>query len=117
MRQNYISLVCILNIPHIGPALTSITRRLSAGEHTNPIPLLRDIDQPFVFEIKFSEKAFRLEFYDTSSLESWRLLDPDVVIICYDISQRLSLINMKRYVSLMPSPPFPRGPRLTMSSG
>lgn len=75
-----------------------ISRRLSAGEHTNPIPLLRDIDQPFIFEIKLSSKAYRLEFYDTSSPENWKTLDPDLVVICYDISQRLSLINMKRYV-------------------
>ena len=83
------------------------TRRLSAGENVNPIPVLRDIDQPFVFEIKLSGKGYRLELFDTSSPENWRLLDPDVVAICYDISQRLSLINMKRYVSLPPPPPLP----------
>ncbi|KAI6780294.1 Ras-like GTP-binding protein-like protein [Emericellopsis cladophorae] len=76
---------------------TTFLSRLSAGEHTNPIPLLRNIDQPFVFEIKLGVKEYRLEFSDTSSPDSWRLLDPDVVIICYDISQRLSLINMKRF--------------------
>lgn len=69
----------------------------------NPIPLLRDIDQPFIFEIKLSGAEYRLEFYDTSSPENWRTLDPDIVTICYDISQRMSMINMKRYVSL-PSP-------------
>lgn len=74
-------------------------RRLSAGEHTGPVLLLRDIDQPFFFEIKLGDKAYRLEFFDTSCPENWRTLDPDVVVICYDISQRLSLINMKRYVS------------------
>lgn len=73
--------------------------RVSAGEEVNPIPLLRDIDQPFNFDINLSKTRYRLEFYDTSSPENWRLLDPDVVVICYDISQRLSLINMKRYVS------------------
>lgn len=46
-----------------------------------------------------SSNRYRFEFYDTSSPENWRLLDPDVIIICFDISQRLSLINMKRYVS------------------
>jgi Ras family protein A len=55
------------------------------------------MDQPFNFDIKLSDKEYRLHFYDTSSPESWRLLDPDVIIICFDISQRLSLINMKRY--------------------
>ncbi|KAG6013336.1 hypothetical protein E4U43_007347 [Claviceps pusilla] len=76
---------------------TTFLSRLSAGEHTNPIPLLRDIDQPFVFNIQLDNKKYRLEFSDTSSPDNWRLLDPDVIIICYDISQRLSLINMKRY--------------------
>ena len=62
------------------------------------------MDQPFIFEIKLSDKEHRFEFYDTSSPENWRLLEPDVITICYDISQRLSLINMKRYVSSSCSP-------------
>ncbi|KAJ6441789.1 small GTPase superfamily [Purpureocillium lavendulum] len=76
---------------------TTFLSRLSAGERTNPIPLLRDIDQPYIFNANLGDKKFRLEFYDTSCPDNWRLLDPDVVVICYDISQRLSLINMKRY--------------------
>ncbi|KAG6005018.1 hypothetical protein E4U21_000533 [Claviceps maximensis] len=76
---------------------TTFLSRLSAGEHTDPIPLLRDIDQPFVFNIQLRKKKYCLQFSDTSSPDNWRLLDPDVIIICYDISQRLSLINMKRY--------------------
>lgn len=82
--------------------LTASRRRLSAGEHVNPIPALRDIDQPFIFEIKFAGKHYRFEFFDTSSPDNWRLLDPDAIVICYDISQRLSLINMKRYVRFLP---------------
>lgn len=62
------------------------------------ITLLRDIDQPFIFEARNRAGAYRLQFYDTSSPESWRLLEPDMIIICYDISQRLSLINMQRVV-------------------
>jgi len=106
MRQDNLSFVRIglrCTVPLANPADPTHHRRLSAGEHTNPIPLLRDIDQPFVFEIKLGVKQYRLEFSDTSSPDSWRLLDPDVVIICYDISQRLSLINMKRFVHT-PSP-------------
>ncbi|KAK4115789.1 P-loop containing nucleoside triphosphate hydrolase protein [Canariomyces notabilis] len=74
--------------------------RLSQGRHTlggaAPITLLRDMDQPFVVEIRTRRGQYRFQFYDTSSPESWRLLQPDMVIICYDISQRLSLINMQR---------------------
>ncbi|CEJ79888.1 Putative Small GTPase superfamily [[Torrubiella] hemipterigena] len=76
---------------------TSFLSRLRAGENVNPIPLLRDIDQPFKFNVNLGGQSRILEFYDTSSPDNWRLLDPDVVILCYDISQRLSLINMKRY--------------------
>ncbi|KAK4462423.1 GTP-binding protein RHO4 [Cladorrhinum samala] len=60
------------------------------------IDLLRDMDQPFVFDIRSRKGQYRFEFYDTSSPESWRLLHPDLVVICYDISQRLSLINLQR---------------------
>ncbi|CCF47677.1 Rho2 protein [Colletotrichum higginsianum] len=88
---------------------TSFISRLSAGEGTGPITLLRDIDQPFIFEIKLGQNPYRLEFYDTNSPENWKLLDPDIVILCYDISQRLSLINMRRHVRSSPyNPPHPR---------
>lgn len=76
--------------------------RISQGRQNlrgkTSIPLLKDIDQPFAFEIRTRKGHYRLEFYDTSSPESWRLLQPDLVIICYDISQRLSLINLQRVV-------------------
>lgn len=73
--------------------------------------MLRDIDQPFIFEISFGRQRYRLEFYDTSSPESWRLLQPDLILMCYDISQRLSLINLQQIVRgpfspiTNPSPP------------
>jgi Ras family protein A len=74
--------------------------RISQGRQNlqskSPITLLRDIDQPFVFEIRSRKGQYRFEFYDTSSPENWKLLRPDLVIICYDISQRLSLINLQR---------------------
>ncbi|KAI1656604.1 P-loop containing nucleoside triphosphate hydrolase protein [Daldinia decipiens] len=79
---------------------TTFLSRISGGssslEGHAPITLLRDINQPFVFEIRNRRDIYRLEFYDTSSPEDWRLLEPDLVLICYDISQRLSLINMQR---------------------
>lgn len=87
------------------PSSDAGIRRLSAGENLNPIPLLRDIDQPFIFDVKFADKPYRLEFYDTSSPENWRLLEPDVIAVCFDISQRLSLIHMQKYVCPPPSLP------------
>ncbi|KAG8670163.1 hypothetical protein FPOAC2_09508 [Fusarium poae] len=76
---------------------TTFLSRLSAGERINPIPMLRDIDQPYIFGIKTGTKQFQFEFFDTSCPDNWRTLDPDAIVICYDISQRLSLINMQRY--------------------
>ncbi|KAM0188074.1 hypothetical protein ACHAPA_011275 [Fusarium lateritium] len=76
---------------------TTFLSRLSAGEGVNPIPMLRDIDQPYIFGIKTGNNRFQFEFYDTSCPDNWRTLDPDAVVICFDINQRLSLINMQRY--------------------
>jgi GTPase SAR1 family protein len=77
-------------------------RRISQGRQSlngkTPINLLRDMDQPFIFEVRSRKGQYRFEFHDTSSPESWRLLRPDLVIICYDISQRLSLVNLQRVV-------------------
>ncbi|TVY40324.1 GTP-binding protein [Lachnellula occidentalis] len=66
---------------------------LSKGE---PIPLLKDINQPFQFDISLKSTPYRFQLYDTASPESWTLLTPHVVILCYDISSRLSLINVQR---------------------
>ncbi|KAI2642364.1 P-loop containing nucleoside triphosphate hydrolase protein [Xylaria nigripes] len=80
---------------------TTFLSRISGGGHTldgkAPISLLRDVDQPFIFELRNRRRTYRLEFYDTAYPENWRLLaEPDLVLICYDISQRLSLINMEQ---------------------
>ncbi|KAI0137204.1 P-loop containing nucleoside triphosphate hydrolase protein [Xylariales sp. AK1849] len=77
-------------------AFSRMSKGSSALEGTIDISLLRDIDQPFIFEARNRKGGYRLEFYDTSSPESWQLLEPDLIVICYDISQRLSLIDMQR---------------------
>ncbi|KAI1136746.1 P-loop containing nucleoside triphosphate hydrolase protein [Hypoxylon sp. FL0543] len=76
--------------------LSRISRGVNGLDGHAMITLLRDIDQPFIFELRNRRHTYRLEFYDTSCPEDWRLLEPDLVLICYDISQRLSLINMQR---------------------
>jgi hypothetical protein len=80
-------------------------RRISKGNtgHSSggPITLLRDGDQPFIFDIRFFNRPYRFEFYDTASPVSWKLLNPKLIVLCYDISSRLSLINMKRFVRLL----------------
>lgn len=62
------------------------------------------MDQPYIFEISRGETKFRLEFYDTSSPTSWRLLEPDLVIACYDIGQRMSLLSLRHVVCGSPLP-------------
>jgi Ras family protein A len=69
------------------------------------------MDQPYVFEIRSRKGKYRFEFHDTSSPETWRLLEPNLVVICFDISQRLSLINLTRVVCCHP-PPRSHCPRL-----
>ncbi|KXJ96622.1 P-loop containing nucleoside triphosphate hydrolase protein [Microdochium bolleyi] len=54
------------------------------------------MDQPFIFEVRNRKARYRLEFYDTECPDNWRLLHPDLVLLCFDISQRLSLINLQR---------------------
>lgn len=105
------------------------SRRISQGSPTgpkpnpnitskqSPIPLLHDENQPFIFEIRFGNKPFRFEFCDTASPSSWKLLTPSVIILCYDISSRLSLIDIQRLVRpLSPSFFHPQSPFQTTAS-
>ena len=61
--------------------------------NTTDLPLLRDLDQPFVYDIRMYNRSYRFEFYDTASPENYTLLLPDFVIVCYDIGDRRSLVN------------------------
>ncbi|MBE3042062.1 hypothetical protein IMZ48_05665 [Candidatus Bathyarchaeota archaeon] len=76
----------------------SLSSRVSSQSGTGPITLLRNIDQPYVFEVNKRTTQYRLEFHDTDSPDNWKTLQPDIVILCYDISQRLSLIHMQQFV-------------------
>ncbi|KAK0706450.1 P-loop containing nucleoside triphosphate hydrolase protein [Lasiosphaeria miniovina] len=92
--------ITILFLGDEGCGKSTFLSRISQGrqnlEGIVPIRLLRDLNQPFVFDIRSRRGQFRFEFYDTSSPESWRLIQPDLVVVCFDISQRLSLINLQR---------------------
>ena len=57
---------------------------------------LRDLDQPFVYDIRMYNRFYRFEFYDTSSPENYTLLRPDFVVLCYSIGDRQSLINLQQ---------------------
>ena len=61
---------------------------------SNPLPSLRDYDQPFVFNISMYNRPYRFEIYDTSSPENYTLLSPDLIIMCYDVNDRRTLSNV-----------------------
>ena len=83
-------------------------RRVSAGDQSSldgPMPpgmrTLRDLDQPFVFELRGRRgRRFRLEFRDPDGPGDWRLLRPDLVLVCYDIGRRATLARLLTVVSL-----------------
>jgi len=82
-------------------SLIAITSRLSHGRNaarlkTADLPLLRDLDQPFVYDIRMYNRAYRFEFSDTASPENYTLLHPNFVILCYDINDRRSLVNAQQ---------------------
>jgi hypothetical protein len=92
----------LLSFSLLETKLTWIDRRISKGSSSHlskePIAILRDNDQPFIFDISFFNRPYRFQFYDTASPENWTLLQPDVIVLCYDLSSRLSLINIQRVV-------------------
>ncbi|PLN85767.1 P-loop containing nucleoside triphosphate hydrolase protein [Aspergillus taichungensis] len=60
--------------------------------------LLRDTDQPFLFDIRFTKKVFTLEAYDVASPnQHWTTLNPDVVLLAFDISNRETLAGLKAW--------------------
>lgn len=40
-------------------------------------------------------RFYRFQFYDTASPKHYTLLTPDFVVLCYDISNRSSLVNVQ----------------------
>lgn len=58
------------------------------------LPLLRDLDQPFPFNVRLYNRPYRFEFYDTASPENWTLLKPAVIILCYSIADPSSLTSV-----------------------
>jgi len=72
--------------------------RLSRGnkDHdTKGLPILRDLDQPYIYDISLFNRPYRFEFYDTASPENYTLLRPDFLILCYDITNRETLESVQ----------------------
>ncbi|KGO75593.1 hypothetical protein PITC_098760 [Penicillium italicum] len=96
--NNSVSLL-LLGDPGCGKS-TFLTGRLSlpgpSNTDSNTLELLRDGDQPFIYDIRFSKKTFTLKLYDTSNPnQHWTSLRPDLVVLAFDISNRDTLAGLK----------------------
>ncbi|KAI9807168.1 MAG: hypothetical protein M1825_005886 [Sarcosagium campestre] len=56
---------------------------------------LSDLDQPFIYDIRYYNREFRFEFSDTAAPDNYTLLRPNVVVLCFDISNKETLENAK----------------------
>ncbi|KAI9801477.1 MAG: hypothetical protein M1833_002709 [Piccolia ochrophora] len=73
-----------------------VPRRISKGIPglvSKDFTLLRDLDQPFVYDIRRYNRLYRFEFSDTASPDNYTLLQPDIIVLCYDISDQETLEN------------------------
>ncbi|CAL5867452.1 uncharacterized protein PFLUO_LOCUS1671 [Penicillium psychrofluorescens] len=100
--------VTLLLLGDAGCGKTTFLSRLKHGRRATPAhpgpsgdcnnETLRDTDQPFIYDIRFSKKKFTLEMYDTSNPnQHWTTLRPDVVVLAFDISNRETLAGLKAW--------------------
>ncbi|KAJ5390364.1 uncharacterized protein N7496_001432 [Penicillium cataractarum] len=100
--------VTMLLLGDPGCGKSTFLSRLKSGKRMTPsqpgttpdtqFEILRDSDQPFIYDIRFSKKKFTLELYDTSNPnQHWTSLHPNVVLLAFDISNRQTLEGLKAW--------------------
>ncbi|CAD6442217.1 bc25d216-efbc-47c5-89f2-accb3c57f34e [Sclerotinia trifoliorum] len=91
--------VLLLGDPDVGKStfLSKPPSNLSSSASSTQAQLLLDSRQPFTFGIRFSNIPYRINFYDSSSPIDWKTLKPNVVVLCYAVPNRLSLVNVQRF--------------------
>ena len=62
--------------------------------NSNGLPTLRDLNQPFSFNIRMYNRPYRFQFYDTASPTNYTLLRPSVIILCYSIAEPETLTSI-----------------------
>ena len=73
----------------------TLKSRLTKGHaYRGQLPRLRDLDQPFTFDIRMYNRPYRFEFYDTASPENYTLLKPAMIILCYSIADPKTLTSL-----------------------
>ncbi|KAI7227077.1 hypothetical protein KC340_g3206 [Hortaea werneckii] len=90
--------VPILLLGDAGVGKSTFLSRLTLGNtasHTTALPVLRDLDQPFPFDIRMYNRPYRFEFSDTASPTNYTLLRPAVIVLCYSIADPASLANLQ----------------------
>ncbi|KAI9680408.1 MAG: hypothetical protein M1822_007166 [Bathelium mastoideum] len=90
--------ITILLLGDSGVGKSTFLSRLTCGSAkasaVQSLPELRDLDQPFVFDISLWNRPYRFEFYDTASPASYTLVRPSVLVLCYSIPHRDSLTSI-----------------------
>ncbi|KAF2475393.1 Rho protein [Lindgomyces ingoldianus] len=94
--------VLLLGDPEVGKS--TFLSRLSLGirPHNDDLPpyslpVLHDMDQPFKFNITLYRRPYSLQFYDTASPTNYTLLQPNFIILCFDITRRETLHSLRTH--------------------
>ncbi|KAI9783976.1 MAG: hypothetical protein M1839_002921 [Geoglossum umbratile] len=87
--------ILLLGDAEVGKSMLLARLSQPQAKDGNKIPILRDLDQPFVYDVKLFNRPYRFEFSDTASPRNYTLLQPDIVVLCYDISNVSSLESVR----------------------